>query len=62
MRYKGKSNRLKRFILLGAGLIPTLNTFGLVEIGVMILLVLVAAGVGMFIHAGLSLESIEESL
>lgn len=48
-------------ILLGAGLIPTLDTFNLAGIGVMILLVLVAMAVGMFIHAGLSLESLEKS-
>lgn len=49
-------------ILIGAGLIPTLATFDLAIIGVMILLVLVAAAVGLFIHAGLQLEAIEKSL
>lgn len=49
-------------ILLSAGLIATLETFNLAGIGVMILLVFVAVAVGMFIHAGLSLEALEKSL
>lgn len=49
-------------ILFGAGLIPTFETFNLAVIGVILLLIFVAAAVGMFIHAGLSLESFEASL
>ena len=49
-------------ILLGAGLIATLETFNLAGFGVMILLIFVAIAVGMFIHAGLSLEALEKSI
>ncbi len=49
-------------ILIGAGLIPTLETFNLAAIGVILLLILVALAVGMFISAGLRLEAIEASL
>ncbi len=49
-------------ILLGAGLIPTLDTLNLAAIGVIFLLGFVAVAVGMFISAGLRLEGIEESI
>ncbi len=49
-------------ILVGVGLIPTLETFGVVLIGVILLLVLVALAVGLFITSGLRLESIEHDL
>lgn len=49
-------------ILLGAGLVATLETFNLAGIGVITLLVCVALAVGMFIHAGLSLEALEKSI
>lgn len=49
-------------ILLGAGLIPTLNTFNVAVLGVIILLSLVAIAVGLFIMAGLKIETIEKPM
>ena len=49
-------------ILAGAGLIPSFNTFNMVEVGVILLLLLVALGVGLFIHTGLRLEAIEQTI
>lgn len=49
-------------ILLGAGFITTLSTFQMMEIGVVVLLMLVASAVGLFIHSGLKIESVEMSL
>lgn len=63
--YDLESNKIAMgilMIMLGAGLIPTLGTFQLAEIGVILLLVLVAAAVGLFIQSGLKLESLEKSL
>ena len=63
--YDLESNKIAMgilMIMLGAGLIPTLCTFQLAEIGVILLLVLVAAAVGLFIQSGLKLESLEKSL
>lgn len=44
-------------ILIGAGLVPTMETFNLSGLGVILLLVLVALAVGMFIMSGMKLES-----
>ena len=63
--YHHESNKIAfgiLMILIGAGLIATLNTFNLAAIGVILLLVFVASAVGLFIHGGMKLESIEESL
>lgn len=63
--YDLESNKIAMgilMIMLGAGLIPTLCTFQLAEIGVILLLVLVAAAVGLLIQSGLKLESLEKSL
>lgn len=63
--YDLESNKIAMgilMIMLGSGLIPTLGTFQLAEIGVILLLVLVAAAVGLFIQSGLKLESLEKSL
>lgn len=49
-------------ILLGAGLIPTLNTFNVAVLGVIILLLLVAIAVGLFVMAGLKIEAIERPM
>lgn len=49
-------------ILLGAGLIPTMNTFNIAGLGVIVLLLLVAIAVGLFIMAGLKIEAIEKPL
>lgn len=63
--YHHESNKIAfgiLMIMIGGGLISTFDTFGLVALGVVLLLVLVALSVGLFIHAGLKLESIESSL
>lgn len=44
-------------ILIGAGLVPTMETFNLEGLGVVILLILVALAVGTFILSGMKLES-----
>lgn len=44
-------------ILVGGGLIATLSTFALAEIGVIILMILVAAAVGLFIMSGMRMEA-----
>lgn len=44
-------------ILIGAGLVPTMQTLNFGGLGVILLLVLVALAVGMFIMAGMKLES-----
>ncbi len=49
-------------ILVGVGLTPTFNTFGVEEIGVILLLICVAVAVGIFITAGLRLESLKNAL
>lgn len=49
-------------ILVGAGLVATSSTFNLAELGVILLLLLVAGAVGLFIHSGLRLESIDNNL
>ena len=63
--YRDESNKIALgilMILVGAGLIPTLDTFNLVSIGIVLLLVFVALAVGLFIYGGMRLESVEESL
>ena len=49
-------------ILFGAGLIPTFYTFDMVEIGVILLLILVAGAVGLFVTSGSKLEIIEKRM
>lgn len=49
-------------ILIGAGLISTASTFGMAELGVILLLILVAVAVGLFINAGLKLEDNDKVL
>lgn len=49
-------------ILIGAGLIPTFTTFNAVEIGVILLLILVASAVGVFVTSGSKLATIEKRL
>lgn len=49
-------------ILIGGGLVPTFNTFNAAEIGVVLLLILVALAVGLFVTSGLKLESIEKKM
>ena len=63
--YRDESNKIALgilMILVGAGLIPTLDTFNLVSVGVILFLVFVALAVGLFIYGGMRLESVEESL
>lgn len=49
-------------ILIGAGLIPTFTTFNAVEIGVILLLILVAGAVGVFVTSGSKLATMEKRL
>lgn len=49
-------------ILIGAGLIPTFTTFNAVEIGVILLLILVASAVGVIVTSGSKLATMEKRL
>lgn len=63
--YNQESNKIAFGILtimVGAGLIPTLATFNLIAVGVVLLLVFVAVAVALFIYGGLKLEALEKSL
>ncbi len=48
-------------ILVSVGLTPTFNTFGVEEIGVILLLICVAVAVGIFITAGLRLDALKNA-
>lgn len=47
-------------IMIGTGLIPSLSTFDLEMLGVILLLVWIASAVGLFITSGLKIEAIEK--
>lgn len=49
-------------ILVGAGFVPMAGTFNIAEIGVILLLGLIALAVGLFINSGLKLEAMEKSV
>lgn len=63
--YKNESTKIASgvlLILLGAGATPTLDTFNLARIGVILLILSVAIAVGLFIMSGFRLDELENRM